>query len=115
MTTATSVVPEVSLTDAAIAHVRSYAQKHQRDCALRIGVRTSSCSAHAYTFELDARAEEGDYVWDTNGVRLIIDPKSLLFLSGTQIDYQKEGLQEGFAFENPNVKGSCGCGESFTV
>lgn len=108
-------VPEVTLSEAAANHVRSYAAKHGGGCTVKIGVRTSSCSAHAYTFELNGRAAEDDYVCTDKGVRLIIDPKSLVYLSGTHIGFKKEGLQEGFSFENPNVKGTCGCGESFTV
>lgn len=118
MTAASQVSPAtdaITLSQAAVAHVKTYAKKLKRASALRIGVRTSSCSAHAYTFELDDTQADGDYVTDQDGVRLIVDPKSYLFLAGTRIDYKKEGLQEGFAFDNPNVKGTCGCGESFTV
>lgn len=105
----------LSLTPSAVSHVLRYARKSDRPPAIRIGVRTSSCSAHAYTFDLTDKVGDGDRVFDCDGVRVAIDPKSLVFLEGTRIDYRKEGLQEGFAFENPNVKGTCGCGESFTV
>ena len=105
----------VSLTAAALEHVRNYALKLGKGTMIRIGVRTSSCSAHAYTFELDDSLSEDDHVIEIDGVRVAIDHKSHLFLEGTKIDFRREGLQEGFSFENPNVKGECGCGESFTV
>ncbi|MBF2734628.1 MAG: iron-sulfur cluster assembly accessory protein [Betaproteobacteria bacterium AqS2] len=106
---------ELRLTAAAVAHVKRFADEHGRAAAMRIGVRTSSCSAFAYTFELKDDAAPEDFVVECDGVRVIIDPKSHSFLAGTEIDYQREGIQEGFAFNNPNVKGTCGCGESFTV
>lgn len=105
----------ITLTAAAIAHVKSFAKRHASEPAMRIGVRTSSCSAFAYTFELDDASTAADLVMEQDGVRVIVDPKSHAFLAGTEIDYRREGVQEGFHFENPNVKGTCGCGESFTV
>ena len=106
---------QVTMSDPAAQHVHKYAVAHDKPAAIRIGVRTSSCSAHAYTLELDGRRETDDHVCQSRGITLIIDPKSMLFLAGTHIDYGREGLQEGFRFTNPNVKGTCGCGESFTV
>ncbi len=69
----------------------------------------------AYTLEFVDEVQPEDTVFEQDGVKVFIDPKSLVYLDGTQVDYQKEGLQEGFKFENPNVKESCGCGESFHV
>ncbi len=106
---------QVSLTAAAAAHVKEYAQLHDRPAAMRIGVRTSSCSAYAYTFDLLDDATAADHIARCHGVKVIIDGKSHAFLAGTEIDYRREGIQEGFCFTNPNVKGTCGCGESFTV
>ena len=105
----------IKLTAAALAHVKSFASKHAVAPTMRIGVRTSSCSAFAYTFELDDAVAAEDLVIEQDGVTVIVDPKSHTFLAGTEIDYRREGVQEGFHFENPNVKGTCGCGESFTV
>ena len=106
---------KVELTDSAVAHILDYANKHKRNPSIRIGVKTASCSAHSYIFELEETINDDDSVFDCKGVRLIIDPKSMVFLAGMHIDYKKEGLQEGFEFTNPNVKGTCGCGKSFTV
>lgn len=106
---------ELRLTAAAAAHVKRFAREQGREAAMRIGVRTSSCSAYAYTFELKDDAAPEDFVAECDGVRVIVDAKSHLFLAGTEIDYRREGIQEGFCFTNPNVKGTCGCGESFTV
>ena len=105
----------VFLTEAAAEHVKRYAKEHGKPVAIRIGVKTSSCSAHAYNFELDDKVTGDDHACESNGVKIAIDHKSHLMLDGTTIDFRKEGLQEGFEFENPNVKGTCGCGESFTV
>ncbi len=82
---------------------------------IRIGVKTSGCSGMAYTLEFVDEIDSDDTVFEQSGVKIFIDPKSLVYLDGTQVDYTKEGLQEGFKFENPNVKESCGCGESFHV
>ena len=82
---------------------------------LRLGVKTTGCSGMAYVLEFVDAVEDDDKVFESNGVRIIIDPKSLLYLDGTELDYGKEGLNEGFKFNNPNVKDTCGCGESFTV
>ena len=105
----------VKLTEAAVEHIKGFAAKRGLPAVMRIGVRTSSCSAFAYTFELDNSREADDLVFGFDGATVVIDPKSGSFLAGTEIDYRREGIQEGFHFENPNVKGVCGCGESFTV
>ena len=105
----------VSLTAAAVQHVKQFARSKDKPCSVRVGVRTSSCSAYAYTFELNTKVAADDYICEYDGVKLIIDPKSLVFLDGMKIDFRREGIQEGFHFENPNIKGTCGCGESFTV
>ena len=90
-------------------------QKRGKGEGIRIGVKTSGCSGMAYTLEFVDDIDENDTVFEQDGVKVFIDPKSLVYLDGTQVDYTKEGLQEGFKFENPNVKDSCGCGESFHV
>jgi len=80
-----------------------------------LGIRTSGCSGMAYVIEFADEIEEKDEVFESHGVKVIIDPKSLVYLDGTEVDFTKEGLNEGFTFNNPNAKDACGCGESFNV
>ena len=82
---------------------------------VRLGVRTTGCSGLSYVLEFVDTADVGDKVFEFDNVKLIVDSKSLLYLDGTELDYVKEGLNEGFEFKNPNVKDECGCGESFHV
>ena len=82
---------------------------------IRIGVRSKGCSGMSYTLEYAEKQEPMDEVVDTEGVKLLIDPKASLFLIGTEMDYEEEKLKQGFVFKNPNEKGRCGCGESFHV
>lgn len=105
----------ISLTDKAAAHVRKSLDKRGKGIGLRVGVKTSGCSGMAYTLEFADHIEEQDQVFESQGIKIIVDPKSLVYLSGTELDYTREGLNEGFKFNNPNVKNTCGCGESFTV
>lgn len=105
----------ISLTPAAAERVRSFLAKRGKGEGLRLGVRTSGCSGMAYVIEYADAIEAQDLVYECNGVKLIVDPKSLTYLDGTEVDYTREGLNEGFKFNNPNVKDSCGCGESFNV
>ena len=105
----------VTLTDRAAQHVQRYIQKRGKGIGLRLGVRTTGCSGLAYKLEFaDDRLPE-DTEFETNGVRVLIDPKSLAYLEGTELDFVREGLNEGFKFNNPNEKDRCGCGESFNV
>ena len=105
----------ISLTDSAAKHVQSYMQSRGKGVGLRLGVRTTGCSGMAYVLEFADEVDEGDTVFEDNDVKIIIDAKSLLYLDGTELDFAREGLNEGFKFNNPNVKDECGCGESFTV
>jgi iron-sulfur cluster assembly protein len=105
----------ISLTAAAAERVRNFLVKRGKGEGLRLGVRTSGCSGMAYVIEYADKVEPEDLVYETNGVKVIVDPKSLTYLDGTELDYTREGLNEGFKFNNPNVKDSCGCGESFNV
>lgn len=105
----------VTLTERAANHVRNFLAKRGKGEGLRLGVKTSGCSGMAYVLEfVDAVAPE-DQVFEEHGVKVIVDAKSMLYLEGTELDFVKEGLNEGFKFNNPNVKDACGCGESFTV
>ena len=105
----------VSITEAAANHVRKSLDKRGKGEGLRLAVRTSGCSGMAYVIEFADNVNPDEQVFECHGVKLIVDPKSLTYLEGTVLDYRKEGLNEGFKFDNPNVKGECGCGESFTV
>ena len=105
----------ITLTEAAAAHVRGFLENRGKGLGIRLGVRTSGCSGMAYVLEFADEAVEDDVVFEDRGVKVLIDSKSLLYLDGTELDYTREGLNEGFKFNNPNVKDACGCGESFTV
>ena len=105
----------ITLTDTAAERVKSFLANRGKGEGLRLGVKTTGCSGMAYVLEFVDTIEDDDKLFESNGVKIIIDPKSLLYLDGTELDYGKEGLNEGFKFNNPNVKDTCGCGESFTV
>lgn len=105
----------ISLTETAADRVSTFLEQRGKGVGLRLGVKTHGCSGMAYVMEFADEIDEHDTVFDDHGVKLIIDPKSLVYLDGTQMDYTKEGLNEGFKFTNPNESGACGCGESFTV
>ena len=105
----------ITITENAAKHINGYLTKRGKGLGVRLGVKTSGCSGIAYNLEFVDEVNEDDLIFEEHGARVYIDPKSLVYLDGTQVDYTKEGLQEGFKFENPNVKDSCGCGESFHV
>ena len=105
----------ITLTEAAASRVKQFLDKRGKGMGLRLGVKTTGCSGMAYVIEYADDIEEGDTVFEDHGVKVIINPKSLVYLDGTELDYAKEGLNEGFKFNNPNVKDMCGCGESFNV
>jgi len=105
----------ITLSDSAAGHVSRYIEKRGKGIGLRLGVRTSGCSGMAYKLEFADAAEEDDIVFESHGLKVLIDPKSLPYLDGTELDFVREGLNEGFKFNNPNVKDECGCGESFNV
>ncbi len=105
----------ITLTEKAASHVQSFLAKRGKGVALRLGVRTSGCSGMAYKLEFADVINPDDVQFECHGVKVVIDPKSLPYLQGTELDYAREGLNEGFKFRNPNVKDQCGCGESFNV
>lgn len=105
----------ITATEAAATRVRDFISKRGKGLGLRLGVKTTGCSGLAYKLEFVDIAREDDFVFESLGINIFVDAKSLAYLDGTQLDYTKEGLQEGFKFTNPNVKDECGCGESFTV
>ena len=105
----------VSMTKAAAERVQSFLDNRGKGIGLRLAVKTSGCSGLAYVMEFVDVLNDDDQTFDINGICIIIDQKSLIHLQGTELDFVKEGLNEGFIFNNPNAKGECGCGESFTV
>lgn len=105
----------VSMTAAAATHVQNFLAKRGKGIGLRLGVRTTGCSGMAYKLEYADASATDDNIFEAHGVKLLIDPKSLPYLDGMELDYTREGLNEGFKFNNPNVKDECGCGESFHV
>ena len=105
----------VTLTERAATHVSNFLTKRGKGIGLRLGVRTSGCSGMAYRLEFADVSEPDDILFESHGVTVLIDPKSLPYLDGTELDFAREGLNEGFKFNNPNVKDQCGCGESFKV
>src|SRR6185369_7042033 len=105
----------ITLTESAAKHVAGRLARRGKGVGLRVGVRTSGCSGLAYKIEYADDVRPEDTQCESHGVRIIVDPKSLPYLQGTELDFAREGLNEGFKFNNPNVRDSCGCGESFNV
>ena len=105
----------ITLTDRAAEHVKGYLDKRGKGIGPRLAVRTTGCSGLAYVLEFADEIAANDEVFEDNDVKVVIDKKSLVYLEGTELDFAKEGLNEGFRFKNPNVKDECGCGESFTI
>jgi iron-sulfur cluster assembly protein len=105
----------VTLTEKAAGQVRKHQAARGAGVGLRVAVKTSGCSGLAYTLEFVDESAPEDQTFECFGVTVLVDPKSLAYLEGTELDYVREGLNEGFKFNNPNVKNQCGCGESFNV
>jgi iron-sulfur cluster assembly protein len=105
----------VTMTPSAKERVQSFMVNRGKGLGLRLGFKTTGCSGLAYVLEFVDDLNEDDNVFDIDDVKVIIDTKSLVYLDGIQLDFVKEGLNEGFQFTNPNAKGECGCGESFNV
>ncbi len=105
----------ITLTEAAASRVKDFLDNRGKGVGLRLAVKTTGCSGMAYVIEFADAVEEDDVVFEDRGIKVVINPKSLVYLDGTELDYDREGLNEGFKFNNPNVKDMCGCGESFNV
>ncbi|MDO6427556.1 MULTISPECIES: iron-sulfur cluster assembly protein IscA [Thalassotalea] len=105
----------ISMTPAAAERVRSFVTNRGKGLGLRLGVKTTGCSGLAYVLEFVDELNDDDQMFEVDDVNIIIDGKSLVYLDGIELDFVKEGLNEGFKFTNPNAKGECGCGESFNV
>ncbi|WP_108651576.1 iron-sulfur cluster assembly protein IscA [Dongshaea marina] len=105
----------ITMTDAAASRVSDFLQKRGGGIGLRLGIKTSGCSGLAYVLEFVDELADDDQVFEIQGVRVVVDAKSMIYLDGTELDFVKEGLNEGFKFNNPNATDECGCGESFHV
>lgn len=105
----------ITVTEAAAKHITKHLQKRGKGLGVRLGVKTTGCSGMAYVLEYVDDITPEDKEYSDFGVSVFVDPKSLVYIDGTELDFKKEGLNEGFEFKNPNISGECGCGESFTV
>lgn len=105
----------IRLSERAAEHVRAFLRNRGKGQGIRVGVKTSGCSGLAYVLEFVDQIDPHDQQFDSHGVNVFIDPKSLVYLNGLEMDYVTHGLNQGFEFRNPNQTGECGCGESFTV
>ena len=105
----------ISLTESAAERVRSYLERRGHGVGLRIGVKKTGCSGYAYVIDYAESIDPDDVVFDESGVKVVVDSDSLKLIDGTRVDFVKEGINEAFKFRNPNIKGECGCGESFSI
>ena len=105
----------ITLTESAASHVAKFLEKRGKGVGLRLGVKTTGCSGMAYVLEFVDAESDDDQRFESHGVKVFVDPKNLPYVDGTELDFVREGLNEGFRFNNPNVKAECGCGESFNV
>ncbi len=106
----------VTITDRAAEHIHALLAKREKpSVGIKVGIRTRGCSGLSYTIEYADEVGQYDEVIEDKGVRVLIDPKAVMFLIGTEMDFKDEKFKSGFVFNNPNAKGSCGCGESFNV
>ena len=105
----------ISLTPAAAERVKTFIASRGKGLGLRLGVRKTGCSGFAYVVNYADDSRPADLVFEDQGVKVLVDPESLPLIQGTTVDFVKQGLNEAFRFHNPNIKGECGCGESFSV
>ena len=105
----------VTLTERAAQQVQRHLAKRGAGLGVRLGVKTTGCSGMAYKLEFVDQAAEEDLAFESHGVKILVDPKSLAYVDGTELDFVRQGLNEGFQFNNPNERDRCGCGESFRV
>lgn len=105
----------LTMTPAAAGQVMKYLNKRGKGIGIRLGVKTTGCSGMAYKLEYADEPAKDDVIYESQGLKILVDPKSVPYLEGTELDFVKEGLNEGFKFNNPNERGKCGCGESFRV
>ena len=106
---------DIALTERAAQHVKNYLAKTAEGVGLRVGVKPTGCSGYQYVIEAAQAVNKHDQAFESRGVTVVVDEQSLRYLAGTELDFVKEGLNEGFRFHNPNVNDTCGCGESFSI
>ena len=105
----------ITLTQNAAQRVKTYLEKRGKGEGLRLGIKTVGCSGKAYVVDYADAIEPGDRIFESHGVMVIVNEQNMAYLDGTEVDYGRDGMSEGFRFNNPNVKGQCGCGESFST
>ena len=105
----------ITVTQTAADRINDFLANRGKGVGLRLGVKTTGCSGMAYVIEFVDELNPEDEVFEDHGVKVIVDRKSLVYIDGTELDFTREGLNEGFKFNNPNEQAQCGCGESFTV
>jgi len=105
----------ITLTEAASKKIKLQLKKRGKGLGIRIGVKTTGCSGLAYVLEFVDNVYDGDHIFESNGVYVYVDAKSIAYLTGIEMDWVRNGLNEGFEFRNPNERDRCGCGESFRV
>lgn len=105
----------IQITDAARQRMQDFLARQPSAVGVRFGIRRTGCSGFGYTVDLADTVAENDTVFEQNGLQILVDRKALPFVDGTEIDFQRQGLNASFVFRNPNATGECGCGESFTV
>jgi iron-sulfur cluster assembly protein len=105
----------ITLTESAANRVHGYLNRRGGGLGLRLGVKKTGCSGFAYVVDYADAVEDGDVLFEDRDIKIVVDQESLPYIDGTEVDFVKQGLNEAFRFRNPNIKGECGCGESFTV
>jgi iron-sulfur cluster assembly protein len=105
----------ISITEIAAERIKKFISNREKGLGIRVGIKTTGCSGLAYVLEFVDQPEDVDEIFESNGVTVYVNPKSLIYVTGLTIDYIKKGLNEGFEFINPNERDRCGCGESFRV
>ncbi len=105
----------ITITSVAAQKTQEFLQKRGKGIGIRLGIKTAGCSGFSYLIEFVDQVNSDDEMFTSNGVNVVVDKKSLVYLDGLSLDFVKEGLNEGFKFSNPNVSSECGCGESFQV
>ena len=105
----------ITLTESAADRVRDYLARRGQGIGLRVGIKKTGCNGFAYVVDYADDVDEGDQVFETGGVKVVVDPESLAIIDGTEVDFVQDGLSEMFKFRNPRATGECGCGESFSI
>lgn len=105
----------INLTEAALRRMHDFLARDPAAIGVRFGIKRTGCSGYAYTVDIAQSVADNDSVFDQDGIRVLVDPKAMPFINGTEIDFRRKGLSSMFVFSNPNATGECGCGESFTI